>query len=63
MPTLMKLGRSHFVLGVRPEYFDIMRECLLDALAVRLGSKWTREGRVCVCVCVGGVGGGFLRNY
>ena len=45
MPTLMKLGRSHFVLGVRPEYFDCLRQCLLEALAARLGPRWTREVR------------------
>ena len=44
MPALSKLGRSHTQLGVRPEYFDVLRECLLEALAARLGAlRWTKE--------------------
>ena len=33
MPVLLELGRTHSMLSIRPEYFDVMRECLLDTLA------------------------------
>ena len=33
LPTLTQLGKSHATRGVRPDHFDVMRDCLLESLA------------------------------
>ena len=43
LPTLTKLGKSHATRGVRPDHFDVMRDCLLESLAevrLRLGPRF-----------------------
>ena len=37
-PVLSRLGRTHAAMGVRPELFAAMRECLIEELAASLGA-------------------------
>ena len=44
MPTLTRLGETHAMLGIAPDLFDVMRDCLLETLGERLGPiRWSRE--------------------
>jgi len=44
MPTLARLGQSHAARGITPAHFDVLREYLLETLALHLGPiRWTRE--------------------
>ena len=51
---LHRLGRSHSANKIKPEYFDLMKDCLMAALAHRLAGKWTPEG-LASQGCVGGL--------
>ena len=37
-PMLARLGRTHTAVGVKPEFFAAMRECLIEELAASLGA-------------------------
>ncbi|MEP3299801.1 MAG: globin domain-containing protein [Pseudoruegeria sp.] len=40
-----ELGRNHKGYGVRVEHYDVVEDCLLTALAQKLGSSFTTEVR------------------
>ncbi len=42
---LQKLADGHDALGVEPEHYTVMREALLDTLAVHLGPDLTPQAR------------------
>ena len=45
LPSLAALGKTHAALAIEPGHFDVLRECLLEALQEVLGPAWSREVR------------------
>ena len=43
MSTLARLGKTHASRGVKPKYFLTFLDCLVEALAARLGALWTPD--------------------
>jgi hemoglobin-like flavoprotein len=43
--SLRELGANHARVGVRPEHYPLVRDCMLFAFAETLGDAWTNELR------------------
>jgi hemoglobin-like flavoprotein len=54
IPELRALGRMHTLVGILPEYYDLIFQSLMDALARKVGSqKWTKETQEAWELCYG----------
>src|SRR5262249_8829648 len=42
-PSLMALGAEHVAFGARPEHYEIVRRCLIDAARELSGPEWSRQ--------------------